>query len=501
MQILNDEIINMCSTTKSLILTGDCNGHTAELPDFISLDNFLADYFDLDNDTISYIDQTQTLTDNKIPLNRKSQDTKVNSTGRKLIDICKNNNLFIINGRLGQDRGIGKCTFRNKSLIDYTICSPTCLKMINEFEITDTNPIFSDGHSLLSMKLLCNFQNTDTSQIKNTKTNTHVKWNEKKKTTFVENINLEEITDISNLLNNFDNTNQQANMDTIANKISQTFMNCSNKTFKMDKNKKNTNKQKNNKPWFGPQCKNSRVIYNNARKKYKLYKTSQNKHDLNKAGKEYKKIMHKFINEHEHRNENKLRSMNKQKPKDYWRFLNSLKKKPQVEQPSLSELFDYFKEQNTSNDPENNADDPIFNLTDSDETLNSPITEQEINKMILKLNNSKTSSNDLILNEHIKSTKHIMLPIYCSLFNKVLDTGIIPESWSEGIILPIFKNKGSSLSPSNYRPITILSCLGKLFTSVLNTRLNSFLDKCMTNCPKIKQALDKNILHRTIFLY
>ena len=124
MQILNDEIINMCSTTKSLILTGDCNGHTAELPDFISLDNFLADYFDLDNDTISYIDQTQTLTDNKIPLNRKSQDTKVNSTGRKLIDICKNNNLFIINGRLGQDRGIGKCTFRNKSLIDYTICSP-----------------------------------------------------------------------------------------------------------------------------------------------------------------------------------------------------------------------------------------------------------------------------------------------------------------------------------------------------------------------------------------
>ena len=40
MQNLNDEIINMCSTTKNLILTGDSNGHTAELPDFIPIDNF-----------------------------------------------------------------------------------------------------------------------------------------------------------------------------------------------------------------------------------------------------------------------------------------------------------------------------------------------------------------------------------------------------------------------------------------------------------------------------
>ena len=96
--------------------------------------------------------------------------------------------------------------------------------------------------------------------------------------------------------------------------------------------------------------------------------------------------------------------------------------------------------------------------------------------MISKLNNSKTPSNDLILNEHIKTTKHIMLPIYCTFFNKILDTGILPESWSEGIILPIYKNKGSHLSPSNYRPITILSCLGKLFTSALNLRLNTFLD-------------------------
>ena len=36
--------------------------------------------------------------------------------------------------------------------------------------------------------------------------------------------------------------------------------------------------------------------------------------------------------------------------------------------------------------------------------------------------------------------------------------------------------KGDCRTPENYRPITILSCLGKLFTSILNTRINSFLE-------------------------
>ena len=73
-------------------------------------------------------------------------------------------------------------------------------------------------------------------------------------------------------------------------------------------------------------------------------------------------------------------------------------------------------------------------------------------------------------------TKNLFLPIYESLFNVVLDTGIIPSTWLEGTICPIYKNKGDPKNVSNYRLITILSCLGKLFTSVLNLRLTIFLD-------------------------
>jgi hypothetical protein len=53
------------------------------------------------------------------------------------------------------------------------------------------------------------------------------------------------------------------------------------------------------------------------------------------------------------------------------------------------------------------------------------------------------------------------IPLY--LFNLILNTGKIPNSWSEGIILPIYKNKGSVSEPSSYRPITLVSCFGKTF--------------------------------------
>ena len=92
------------------------------------------------------------------------------------------------------------------------------------------------------------------------------------------------------------------------------------------------------------------------------------------------------------------------------------------------------------------------------------------------LKSNKCSANDRIINEYLKCSSEKMIPVYISLFNLVLDTGIIPDSWLEGIIRPIYKCSGDPQNPENYRPITILSCFGKLFTAILNLRLNNFLE-------------------------
>jgi hypothetical protein len=50
----------------------------------------------------------------------------------------------------------------------------------------------------------------------------------------------------------------------------------------------------------------------------------------------------------------------------------------------------------------------------------------------------------------------------------------MPSSWLIRMIKPFYKNKGDKFDPKNYRPITIVSCLGKLFTAILNERLTEF---------------------------
>ena len=69
------------------------------------------------------------------------------------------------------------------------------------------------------------------------------------------------------------------------------------------------------------------------------------------------------------------------------------------------------------------------------------------------------------------------LPRIHRILNIVLiQLGIYPKEWKKRYINPIFK-AGERLDPSNYRGITIMNCLGKLFNSVLKNRLDEYLSE------------------------
>ena len=65
------------------------------------------------------------------------------------------------------------------------------------------------------------------------------------------------------------------------------------------------------------------------------------------------------------------------------------------------------------------------------------------------------------------------MPYLHKLFNNIFHFGFYPESWSTSFITPIFK-KGNINDTNNYCGISIVSCFGKLFTSVLNNRILSW---------------------------
>ena len=81
---------------------------------------------------------------------------------------------------------------------------------------------------------------------------------------------------------------------------------------------------------------------------------------------------------------------------------------------------------------------------------------------------------DRIRNEMLKCGRIKLLSVLVRLFNLVLKSGNYPDIWLNGVITSIYKS-GDRSDPSNYRGICVSSCLGKLFCSILNTRLQAFL--------------------------
>ncbi|MEW8546030.1 MAG: reverse transcriptase family protein, partial [Candidatus Thiodiazotropha sp.] len=283
------------------------------------------------------------------------------------------------------------------------------------------------------------------------------------------------MTDVLAVNNNLDTiTPSLESINDITNNIAEIFTHAATRTFKQS-NKASYIKRTFDKPWFGPACKIARKRYHRARHIFNLHKDMRSRADLKTQCKNYKQTMNKYINLHKKQKAKRLRDMHTKNPKEYWKYLNSLNVKSEKAHPPLNVFYEHFKNINQGDHPHENYSYTDY-MVDNDQ-LNNKITVQEISKCIKNLKNGKCSGEDRILNEFIKSTEEIFLPTYEKLFNLVFDSGIIPNAWLEGAIIPIYKHKGDSNVPANYRPITILSCLGKLFTAVLNNRLTKFLDE------------------------
>ena len=168
--------------------------------------------------------------------------------------------------------------------------------------------------------------------------------------------------------------------------------------------------------------------------------------------------------------------MQQKSPKDYWKYINSVNKKNHDPEVDINVFHIFFKDINEAEHPEVHTPESDFPEFLEETELDNDITTEEIDRAIRGLKNNKATGLDKIANEYIKSTCSIFMPIYHKLFNIVLNTGILPDAWLIGVIKPIYKNKGNADDPNNYRPITILSCMGKLFTAILNKRLETFID-------------------------
>ena len=199
------------------------------------------------------------------------------------------------------------------------------------------------------------------------------------------------------------------------------------------------------------------------------------------------------------RNEKKLRNHLTQKletlqdkdPQAYWKILNELAnvnlEKEKSEQSSnidpgewVNHFMKLYSQQLSGNEQGGNDQNILDKLNELKSlpyfsSLDFRITKEEILIAVGKLKIGKAAGLDRISNELLKyGMPHLVEPMH-KLFNLIFSSGILPDSWSISMIKPLYKG-GSSLQTKNYRGVSIMSCVGKVFCSVLNSRIVEYLE-------------------------
>ena len=121
------------------------------------------------------------------------------------------------------------------------------------------------------------------------------------------------------------------------------------------------------------------------------------------------------------------------------------------------------------------ADAP-FGLGDNNTPI-PPFSRSELTKELNGLKNGKTRDGQGVFAELLKFGGPYLVDVLLDLYNQIISPAATPpSSWKNSMVTVIFKS-GDSGMPGNYRPITIIPLLYKLFARLLYTRLYPILDE------------------------
>ena len=149
------------------------------------------------------------------------------------------------------------------------------------------------------------------------------------------------------------------------------------------------------------------------------------------------------------------------------------------ERTVANEFNDYFASVGTSLIPLS-SDNSNIEIVNDQASLNSFVFENisanEIIKIINALDNSNSCGCDQISNKTLKKCVYNISDILAYLFNMSVNTGIFPTELKLAVVIPLFK-KGDRSNKQNYRPISLLSSISKVFEKCIKKRMLEFLLK------------------------
>ena len=121
---------------------------------------------------------------------------------------------------------------------------------------------------------------------------------------------------------------------------------------------------------------------------------------------------------------------------------------------------------------------PVFPSRTNLKQHNASIASKKVKTVIENLDSSKASGSDSIPVVVLKNYEPERLYILAELFNMCLKESCFPDCWKVSSVVPVFKNVGERSTAKNYRPVSLLSVVSKVFEKLVNNRIVDHLGKC-----------------------
>ena len=234
------------------------------------------------------------------------------------------------------------------------------------------------------------------------------------------------------------------------------------------------------KPWV-----NSDIVKLMYRRDF-LYRKAVSKNDPT-ALVQYKNIRNQvnvLINRSKSNYYEKLYNESKHNSKYFWKELNKLSDKVHSEESisleglNASELNEFFVNigiNTTGNLPEVSPPwknpDCLYHFRFCD------INCESVCKLLKQLNTS--SSLDVLTfdSKLLRIAYNVIAPLLTFIYNMSLSSGVIPYDWKYSRVSPVYKGKGDASDPSNFRPISVICHIAKIFEKEVQCQLVSYLIK------------------------
>ena len=130
-------------------------------------------------------------------------------------------------------------------------------------------------------------------------------------------------------------------------------------------------------------------------------------------------------------------------------------------------------------------------------SMTDPFSIKELKDALKKMKTKKAPGPDGITGEMIKHLGACSRAVLLKIFNHSWIKGVVPAVWKEAIVIPVPKKGKDKKNPRSYRPISLLSCVGKLLERMINRRLinhpesNNVLSPTQTGYRKHRSTEDQ----------